>query len=273
METYLSKNVTCKNALKFNGYRYDRQPEASGKVKACVFATTALGVGAGTALCFKRHNYSINPSKIFKNFKNSGFMKVPFYDWKNILTISTSSILGGLTGGVLFDKKENRNAKIREGTIQFLANIVVPLTFVAGGINMFCKYLKGPILKLLKQTDFKGSPKMHGTVGKWMDVFATAGFLFTGLTFGNRATNLLNEKLYNIRDNRKVKPADFSAHLDDLCLGISVGLGDKNPFTAAISKIIPATLIVCGYSTGVKQEWPPHIKQTKRANPNKPIKF
>lgn len=249
-----------------------KQPDAPKRVKAGVLATTALGVGLGTAACFKRCGFSANPVKIAKNFKNSGFAKME-YDWKNVLTIASSSVLGGLTGGLIFDKKENMKAKIREATIQMLANIMIPLGCVAGGTKLFDKTLKNPLLKLMKQVDEKGLPKVNGQAAKWMNVGVTALTLGAAIFGGNKATNILNEKLYNIKDDRKVKVADLSGHIDDTCLAITTGFGPNNAIAKVVSRVIPLALLVCGYSTGITQEWPDDVKESRKADPTKPFRL
>lgn len=249
-----------------------KQPKAPSHVKKGVLLTTALGVASGVAISFKRSGHSINPIKIAKDFKNSGFAKLD-YNWKDILTISTSSVAGGLVGGAIFDKKENMKAKIREATTQMLANIIIPLMCVAGGTKAFNKTLKEPLLKFMKQVSSDGKALLKGKVASAMDVVITALTLATGIFAGNKASNLLNEKIYNIKDDRKVKLADMSGHVDDTCLAISTGFGPENPIAKVVSRIIPLALLICGYSTGCMQEWPDDIKESRKADPSKPFRL
>ncbi|MBR1753863.1 hypothetical protein IJ732_03420 [bacterium] len=264
--------ISAKNSNSIKSIREIKQPEASKKVKAGVMATTVMGVTAGTALSLKRGGYSINPIKIAKDFKNSGLMKME-YDWKNIMRIASGSVAGGLAGGLIFDKKENMKAKIREATIQMFANIMIPLGCVAGGTKLFDKTLKNPLLKLLKQVGADGKPLSNGMVAKWMNVGVTTATLLGAIVGGNKATNLVNEKIYNIKDDRKVKIADMSGHIDDTCLAISTGFGPNNVVTKAVSRVIPLALMVCGYSTGVTQEWPDDVKESRKADPTKPFRL
>ena len=69
----------------------------SMKERAVVAGTTALGVAGGVALLAKCAKYSLNPKKMFKNFKSSYIYKAP-YDEKEIITIGAGSCLGGLAG-------------------------------------------------------------------------------------------------------------------------------------------------------------------------------
>lgn len=246
--------------------------EASKKVKAGVLATTTLGVAGSVALCFKKSGFSCNPVKILKDFKNSGFAKME-YDWKKVLTVASGSLAGGLAGGLIFDKKENANAKIREATIQMLANILIPLGTVAGGTKLFDKYAKAPLLKLMKQVDANGMPKMNGKASNWMNVAVTGVTLMGAIFGGNKVTNILNEKIYNIKDDRDVKLADLSGNVDDTCLAITTGFGPNNVVAKAVSRIIPLALIVGGYATGVTQEWPDEYKESRKADPNKPFRL
>lgn len=249
-----------------------KQPDAPTKVKAGVLATTILGVAGGVAMCFKRNGHSTNPVKILKDIKNSGFGKLD-YDWKNVITIATSSVVGGLAGGAIFDKKENMKAKIREASIQVLANILIPLGCVAGGTKFYDKKIQTPLLKKLKQFTKDGKVNTNGKLANMLKVATTALCLGTAIVGGNKVTNIMNEKIYNIKDDRKVKIADFSGHIDDSCLAITTGFGAQNVVGKVVSRIIPIALMVSGYSTGVVQEWPDDIKESRKADPTKPFRL
>ena len=75
--------------------------------------------------------------------------------------------------------------------------------------------------------------------------------LVTGMYVGNRCSNKFNEKVFHKKDDRPIKWADFSAHVDDIGVAATFVAPD-NIITKAISKVIPAALVVAGYETGTK---------------------
>ena len=77
--------------------------------------------------------------------------------------------------------------------------------------------------------------------------------LVSGMYIGNRASNKLNEKLFNKQDNRPMKWKDFSAHVDDIGVAATFVAPD-NFVTKSISRLIPFALLVPGYETGIKKE-------------------
>jgi hypothetical protein len=57
------------------------------------------------------------------------------YGLKEMLITSFDSILGGLAGGLLFNKNENKKSKIKESVFQF-NNIAIPTSIVAGLLRL-----------------------------------------------------------------------------------------------------------------------------------------
>lgn len=235
----------------------------------CVPTTTKLGVlfttlvGIGVAMSYaKGHGLPINPSRLFKKSPAEwGLFDVKFDSEKKeveklVAKLAFGSVGGGLVGGALFDKKENMSAKCREAVIQLVGNIFTPLLCVAGGMRLFKNYEPKVLdsMKFLKG-NFKGLPKL----------IVSGASLVAGIVLGNKVGNITNEKMFNIKDNRKIKLSDMSPHIDDLCLALSL-VGSDTPI---LTRIIPAALLIAGYSTGVAQEKPDRCQ--KNINENKPV--
>lgn len=228
---------------------------ASTETKIGVFVTTLAGVGAALALIMKKQNLPVDFVSMFKKpFKESSLAKVSYKEVE-ILTLAASSVAGGLLGGAIFDKKENLRAKFRESVIQMVGNIMVPLSFVAAGSRIFKKYEK-PIENFIKAETIQN--KFLKEVAKHGPGLAVTGVgLMSGIFVGNKVGNWINEKLFKINDNRKVKATDCSAHLDDIGLAASLAAGkniEENIIGHTISRFIPAAMMVAGLSVGLEQE-------------------
>lgn len=252
------KNV---NTVDFKSHTHsgesDKEPSKAVKTGATI--TTIGAVSLALALIMKKKGFSLAPSKIAKTSpKNWGLWKCDYKE-KEIMTIAGSSVAGGLLGGAMFDKKEHMKAKFREAVIQLVGNVSVPLLCVSGGIRLFNKF-KPQVLKYIPE--IKGSSKLIATSNKALKsipiLVATTGSLIVGILLGNKTGNAINEKVFKVKDDRKIKAADFSPHMDDMCLAISL-VSDKNVVGQAISRVIPAALIVAGVSTGVAQEKPERL--------------
>ena len=207
------------------------------KDRMIIAGTTALGVAGSMALLAKHKGYSLKPSKMFKNFKNSWFNKVE-YDEIPVIAIGAGSCLGGLAGGCIIDKnKENRKSKMREALLQ-IANISVPIIFVVyaakAGKYIGKKYLeKGPL-----ETMRTKLPKAIGGI---------AG-LFAGVFTANVVANKINEKVFHQGKGRPVQASDFSAHLDDFC--VTARQISNSKLTDYIQKLVPVALMVAGNEVG-----------------------
>lgn len=259
--THPHDKVSDGSALKV----YDAQKDVPAKVKVGVFLTTLAGVTAAMLFSLKKHNLSLNPFKnLFKSPKNWGIFNEKLYSEKElpwlVSKLAIGSVGGGLIGGAIFDKKENMKAKFREAIIQLVGNIFTPLLCVAGGGALFKKYLEPGIIKKLNLNGkAKGVPKAIAT-----------GLTLVGAIFlGNKVGNTINQKVFNVDDNRKLKLTDMSPHIDDLCLSLTLGASDSKIGTV-LSKFIPAALMVAGYSTGVTQEHHGH-KHSKHDKENKAV--
>lgn len=245
-----------------------KQPEAPTKVKAGVLATTILGVAGATALCMKGKGFNISNKEGILN----GLKKLE-YEGYVVPAIAAGSIGGGLLGGALFDDKKNMKAKLREAAIQMFANVLIPLFCVEKLGALFKSKVKVPIMGKMNLPI--GGKKARVVEGLF-DIASLGISLGSAMIIGNKATNLINEKIYNIRDDRTLKVADLSGHIDDTCLALSRGFDKTSPagvISAKVSRIIPAALLVCGYSSGVVQEWPDDVKESRKVDPSKPFRL
>ena len=242
-QAYHQQNVAPASVDGFN--------QKSEKIKKIgVGICSALGVAVALAVCAKFDKskpYTINPLKMFRGKLTDSFLAKADYKTGKIVTIGAGSILGGLTGGMLFDDKKNAKAKLREGIVQ-IANITFPIALVetlsSGGTMLAEKtmsnWCKSP--NLLKQAVTKLPAAAGAMVG-----------LLTGMYIGNKCSNKLNEKLFHKKDDRPIKYTDFSAHVDDIGVAATF-VAPNNIITKSISRLIPAALVVAGYETGIKKE-------------------
>lgn len=248
---------------------------APKKVKTGVFFTTLLGVGTAMAFALKGkfkpngETYSLNPSKIFKTLKNSpkdlGLFGAVYDSEKKeveklVGKLAVGTVAGGLLGGAIFDKKENMKAKLRESIIQLVGNIFTPLACVSGANRVFKKYGA----KYFKQA-LKTDPLLTKITRGLPALIVSGSSLLVGISLGNKVGNFINEKIFHIKDKRKVKMADMSPHVDDLCLAVSL-VSPGSSLGAVITRFVPAALMVAGYSTGVMQEKPEILAKNAKDN-------
>ncbi len=200
--------------------------------------TTAAGVLGSLAILAKtsKNPYSLKISKMVSTpFKDSFLGKID-YNVKNVLVVGAGSCLGGLFGGVLFDKnKNNRQAKLREALVQY-TNIAMPIATV--------HYMS-------KLGDIFANKMLKG--GNFLKAIAPIVGLGVGIVAGNRISNKLNQLIFHKKDNRPVELTDMSAHLDDICMTSQYIVKD-NILTKSASRFIPLALMVAGCEIGKKQE-------------------
>ena len=199
----------------------------STKDKMIVAGTTLAGTALAAAILAKCSGYSLNPSKMFKNIKNSYLAKVDF-EAKPVIVFGAGSCLGGLAGGYIIDKNsENRKAKRREAVMQF-GNISIPIVTVAATHKFTKKY------------------------GKVTNSVASIGAVFAGVFLANFLMNKLGNALFHNKDEaRSVKATDFSAHLDDFVLAASYI--SKAPIVHNIARLVPFALMIPGNEIGNKK--------------------
>lgn len=256
-------NPTNKNINFTHFANHEKKNETeSTKVKLGVSATSVLGVATALALISKRQGFSLNPSKILKTpIKDWAIFKItnkqknnnPVLDFKagEILTLGTGSVLGGLAGGVIFDKKENFRSKCNEAISQMVGDIMIPLGFVACP-TMLYKDFENLAKKETKHLKLKQISKFiqgNKLLKILCPTIASGAPLAAGIIVGNKTSNYINEKVNGVKHERKIKITDLAPHLDDVCLAVSL-MAEKGPIPDIISRLVPIALTIAGIETG-----------------------
>lgn len=232
------------------------------KTQLGVAATSALGVTSAVALIAKRQGFSLSPSKIAKTpikdwaifkitDKNRPDEKILTLKTGQILTIGAGSVLGGLAGGAIFDKKENFPAKCAEAVSQFIGDISIPLGCVALPTILYKNFeelakKETPHLKLQTASKFIQGNKILRIL---CPTVISGTSLAAGIIAGNKVSNKINEKVYGEKQDRGIRITDFAPHLDDVCLAITL-MAEKSPVGDIISKFVPVALTIAGIETG-----------------------
>lgn len=243
------------------------------KQKLGVALSSAAGVSTAVALIAKRQGFSLSPSKIIKTppkdwaifkirSKNNPNAKVLKLEAFQILGIGAGSVLGGLVGGRIFDKKENFSAKCSEAVSQLLGDISIPLAFVAVPTKLY-KMFEELADKTTKYTKLQSASKFV-TGNKFLKILCptlvSGSSLIAGIIAGNRASNKLNEKVHGEKQDRGIRVTDFAPHLDDVCLAITL-MAEKSPVGDIISKFVPIALTIAGIETGTAHKKTHHHKE------------
>ena len=239
-----------------------KSDEPMTKEKIGTAAMAALGVATSIAMIAKHQNFSLRPSRIAKTpikdwaiFKiadeNNPKMKVLKFEAPQILLMGLGSVLGGLAGGAIFDKKENFGAKCSEAVNQLLGDVSIPLGFVAVPTILYKKFEKlakteTPHIKLQKASKFITGNKFLRVL---CPTVISGTSLATGIIAGNKVSNAINEKVHGIKADRGIRITDFAPHIDDVCLAITL-MAENSPIGSIISKFVPIALTVAGIETG-----------------------
>lgn len=208
------------NFGKDNGYKSSE--------KILIAGMSALGVLGSLAILAKREHYSLKPSKMFKNIKDSYLSKVDF-EAKEVIAMGAGSCIGGFLGGAIVDKdKNNRKAKLRESLMQ-MGNVSIPILTV----HLFVE-------------------KLFKNLSKAARAFIGLGGVAIGVILGNIVMNKINNIIFNESDNesRKIKATDFSAHFDDIVVAASYI--SKSDIVHTIGRLVPAALVIPGIEVGNK---------------------
>lgn len=189
---------------------------------------------AGSAATTLLYLFAVAKATKKGNFKVSDMFKINFNSVARAIGLATSALAGGLAGGLIADKKENRKPKLKEAMHQFLGNIVTPISIVGIGTSLIEKHN----LSMVKNCIYGGIAAIVG-VG-------------CGVTGGNYVASKVNEAIYKENDDRKVGPKDFGIHIDDILTVMAMtNLGDK--VKSFVSKALPAIFLICGYEAGTKK--------------------
>ena len=188
----------------------------------------------GSVLTTLLYLFAVAKSTRKGNFKIADMFKINFNSVARAIGLATSALAGGLAGGLITDKKENRKPKLKEAMHQFLGNIVTPISIVGMGTSLIEKRK----LSMVKNCIYGGLAAIVG-VG-------------CGVTGGNYVASKVNEVIYKENDDRKVGPKDFGIHIDDILTVMAMtDLGDK--VKSFVSKALPAIFLICGYEAGIKK--------------------
>jgi hypothetical protein len=230
------------------------------KQKAVIMASAVAGMTPVLATLAKMKGFSLNPARI---------IKTPIKDWAlckfapkeksiefkapQIISIATGSVIGGFVGGSIVDK-QNVKAKKREVLNQLLGNVLVPVACVASGAELYKKFetkIEGAMPQI--KSNKKLANIFNIVMKKLPNATTTLGLLGVGIYLGNRVSNLINDKLYNNKIERNIRPSDFAPHLDDVCMATTM-MNEESLFGSALARIIPLALLVPGYETGIAQK-------------------
>ncbi len=199
----------------------------SKKVKVAAIAGSVISTAIYLFALAKHANKS--------NFKLRDMLNVDFKNMFKVMGLATSAVIGGLTGGLITDKKENRKAKLKEAIHQFLGNIVTPITIVGVAAN----WIEKKRLPMTKEILLSGLAAIVGVA--------------TGVTGGNYIASKVNKAIFKENDDRKLGVKDFGIHVDDL-LAVAALTPSGDKIKGFISKALPAIFLICGYEAGTKTE-------------------
>lgn len=259
-------NYTYKN--QFEALTYRQRPEklpSSSEPKKEVKIVAGISALAGMGIAL---SHIIRKQGLPHGFKT--LKKLPLSQWpifkiakkgienqkllnieeKEILQLATGSVVGGLVGGAIIDRK-NMKAKVREAMTQMVGNVLIPVAFVGGASRIYDKFSE-QIKSAMPQ--FKSDKNIAKNINKFIKAVPAASItavaLTAGIITGSKITNLINEKCFNQKKHRDIKATDFAPHVDDLCLAVTL-MGSKNsPLASTITRTVPLFLTVPGYQVG-----------------------
>ena len=241
-KTCSNNNCAAKNTS------FEKKEEKKDKLNLPVLSISALATFASLLFIRKYQGKSLknNLEKISKSndiktnliaLKNkiSSFLDIET-ELKEFLILGGSSILGGITGGIISDKNQNTNNKIKEGIYQF-GNIAIPASIVTG------------LAKLVEKAKIKNA--FSSKAAKIMAVIVGIG---GGMPLSSKICNKINNFYDGNKQhyNRSIKLKDGLMHIDD----VSWALILADPRLAGklcINKILPLLFLTSGYEAGTKK--------------------
>lgn len=261
MKTDRILNIQHNTSFKQNDYPTKRDKI----VKNISTITSGAAVATAYALIAKKQGFSLNRQKIYNTpIKDWAIFKI--YDKKHperklislkekeILSLAGASVAGGFAGGALADSKKNFKAKAREALNQMLGNVLIPVACVSAVSHLYEKFKPQIISKVPQLKGSTHTIKLLNIALKNipMAILTIAG-LGTGIFTGNKVSNLINEKLYHTKVERKIKKTDFAPHVDDIGMAVSL-MGEKSALASIITNTVPFFLCVPGIQTGTAKE-------------------
>ena len=151
------------------------------------------------------------------------------YGLKDMVILSGSSVLGGVTAGFIGSDKKSRKNKVKEGVFQFF-NAAIP-TWMAGGALKICETSK---TKFFKTIPFK--------------LFSVGIGLIVGMLGAAEFSNLLFDP-HDKEPDRKITLKDCFVNADD-ALGALVLAKFPLVEKLHLEKLLPLIYTYCGYRAG-----------------------
>jgi len=217
------------------------------KISLAAAGGTALGVLGALFCIVKRH---ISAGKLKETDKLlSNMFKINYKSPVTLIGLGAGSVLGGLAGGMLADKKEHYAAKMKEGFHQFVGIILLPLLLAEGG------------LKILEHYGVReGLPEIKGK-GKFINVmrrrapamFVSIAAIAVGMFAGNAFCNKIDEHIFEDVHRRKIKGKDWLAHADD-AFDMFAFSGVEGKAERFLGIALPITYGICGYTAGTARK-------------------
>src|SRR5574344_788148 len=171
----------------YNSFYYKRNhriEEADNKTKITIATGSAIATLLPVLFFAKKQN---GLKKITDIFKIN-------YNLKEVLTISTTSILGGVIAGMIADKKTSKKREIDEGVFQFM-NATLPTVLVGG------------LIKLLEDTN-------HYKNSKNAKLLAITTGIIAGMPCAAMISNIINDP-QDKEPDRKLSLKDSFVNIDD----------------------------------------------------------
>jgi len=225
-------------------------PLVPTKVRVAAVGGTAAGVLGALFCTVKCHSKLIEKDAKFiptgKIF--SDMFKIP-HNPKTLMVLGVGTVLGGLVGGILADKKKHYAAKMKEGFHQLVGIILLPLVLAEGG------------LKILEHYGFReGLAPIEGK-GKFINgvrrglpaALVSLAAIVGGMQIGNAFCNKVDEYLFEDVDVRKIKAKDYLAHTDEI-FETAAFIDTAGKWKGWLGKILPVTYGTCGYWTGIARK-------------------
>lgn len=191
--------------------RLSRKSTSQDKIKAAIGSFT--GVAIPVAMMMKKQGIK-SPHKLK-------------YNLGDMLILSGTPILGGVTAGMIGNNKETNIAKAKEGIFQFL-NAAIPT------------WLTGAAIRLCETT-----PKLNNIPAK---IASIGGSLLIGMHGAASVSNLICDPKDKHPD-RKLDLKDSIANLDDM-LGVLVLAKFPMADKLHLEKTLPFIYSYCGYRAG-----------------------
>ena len=210
--------------------------ESKGEVaKKIGVALTCVGATLLPIITISKHQGKLANLTGFKDLALKDKGKALFkamdidYGFKEMMTVGLTSILGGVTGGVLFDKETNPKKKIQEG-INKAAVLAVPAGLVAAGLKAF------------------EHTKVKNPFASIASVVVGVG---VGMPIANKISNTINKKVFgdDVFEKRNLKPTDYFVHVDDV---VGAMVLSKVPFANKLhlDKVLGAIYAHQAYEAG-----------------------